>query len=874
MTSQQVRQLFFDFFEKNGHQIVSSAPIVMKDDPTLMFTNAGMNPFKDLFLGNSPITQPRIANSQKCLRVSGKHNDLEEVGVDTYHQTMFEMLGNWSFGDYFKKEAIEWAWKLLTEEYQLPKDRLYVTVFEGDKRDGLEADHESAEIWKNYVTADRILFCNKKDNFWEMGDVGPCGPCSEIHIDLRSDDERLKKNGKELVNADHDQVIELWNLVFMQFHRKADSTLENLPNKHVDTGMGLERIVRAINGKNSNYDTDLFQDTIAVLAKESGKEYGKNEKIDIAFRVVADHIRAVSFAIADGQLPDNNGAGYVIRRILRRAIRYGYSYLDFSEPFIYKLISTLAKQFKDVFPELAAQQDFVKKVIEQEEKTFLNTLNNGLKRFEKEIESNQKVIDGRVAFELYDTFGFPIDLTQLLAKEKSLIIDIQGFEAALNEQKQRSKADAKKVSGDWVEIFQQNENFVGYDQLETNTVITRYRPVVQKGKTVYHIVLASSPFYAEGGGQIGDSGLLIGTENQEQITVIDTQKENNLHILIATQLPKNTDQTFTAKIIKERRENITKNHSATHLLQAALKQVLGDHVNQKGSLVTDQQLRFDFSHFQKVTDEEIAKIEQIVNHKIRAAIPKVEEREMAFEAAVSKGAMALFGEKYGDKVRVITFDSQFSVELCGGCHVENTAVIGNFKIKTEGSVAAGVRRIEAITGKEADRVIQYKLDTFEEMLTQLGHPNDPVKALTQLKEDFSALSKKVEHWELKQVNEISKNLAQSIISIKGIQTIVAQDLQLDNAQLKNLCFELKNTLKENFIILLLDTPNDKPTIHLMLSDDLVKDKRLNAGQLVREWAKEIKGGGGGQPFYAQAGGQDVNGIPKIVSIAKDFIASL
>jgi alanyl-tRNA synthetase len=871
MTSNDIRQIFLKYFEKNGHKIVSSAPIIVKDDPTLMFTNAGMNQFKEYFLGNNPAEASRIANTQKCLRVSGKHNDLEEVGVDTYHHTMFEMLGNWSFGDYFKKEAIAWAWELLTKEYKLPIDRLYVTVFEGDQKDGLDKDQESADIWKNYIDEERILFCNKKDNFWEMGDTGPCGPCSEIHIDLRSEEERLKINGKSLVNADHDQVIELWNLVFMQFNRKTDGSLDNLPNKHVDTGMGLERIVRAIHFKNSNYDTDLFQNTIAVLELESGKKYRKDEKIDIAFRVIADHLRAVAFAISDGQLPDNNGAGYVIRRILRRAIRYGYSYLDFNQPFIFKLVDTLAEQFKEVFSNLNEQKTFVKKVIEQEEKTFLNTLNNGLKRFEKELEKELNIIDGKTAFELYDTYGFPIDLTQLLAKENNLSVDISGFEQELQKQKERSRADAKKTSGDWVVLEDVQEQFVGYDKLEISTHITRYRAVQQKGKTIYQIVLAESPFYAEGGGQIGDSGVLIGRDDSDEIHIFDTQKENNLHILLTSAMPKNISQIFIATIDKNRRNSIIKNHSSTHLLQAALKEVLGNHINQRGSLVTDKQLRFDFSHFQKVTNEELAQIEKLVNQKIREAIPRIENRNIDFDEAVSKGAMALFGEKYGDKVRMITFDPNFSIELCGGCHVENTSEIGIFKIKSESAVAAGVRRIEAITGEVADLFVADKLDLLDQLTTLLGNPKDSVKTLQQLKQENQILTKKLEQLVQQQTVALSQELSSQQEEINGIKTIIANHLTLENPLLKDLCFMLKDQLKDHFMIVLLGKPNDKPTIHIMVSDDLVKDKQINAGQLVREWAKEIKGGGGGQPFYAQAGGTDVAGLDKIAKIARKFL---
>ncbi|MFT7378265.1 MAG: alanyl-tRNA synthetase, partial [Bacteroidia bacterium] len=686
MTASEIRQTFLTFFEQKGHKIVESAPIVVKDDPTLMFTNAGMNQFKDIFLGDKKTESTRVVDTQKCLRVSGKHNDLEEVGVDTYHHTMFEMLGNWSFGDYFKKDAINWAWELLTEVYKLDKNRLYVSVFEGDKEDNLGLDTEAKDIWLKHVADDKIILGNKKDNFWEMGETGPCGPCSEIHIDLRSDEERAKVDGATLVNADHDQVIEIWNLVFMQYNRKADGSLHPLPNQHVDTGMGFERLVRAVHSMKSNYDSDLFMDTIHELENISGKKYGKNEQTDIAFRVIADHLRAVCFAIADGQLPDNNGAGYVIRRILRRAVRYGYSFLGLEKPFMNELVPGFVAKFQAVFPGLSEQKDFIKKVVEQEEKSFLSTLNKGLKLFDVYSNKGSDNVNGRQAFELYDTFGFPIDLTQLLAKENNIEVDIEEFKIALQEQKNRSRADAKKESGDWIVIVEdEREEFVGYDYLETDVKITRYREVTVKGKKQYHLVLNLTPFYAESGGQVGDKGVLIGKDDDEKIGIIDTQKENQLSIQITEKLPANLNQHFMAKVNLEKRTDTTLNHSATHLLQAALRQVLGDHVAQKGSLVNEKHLRFDFSHFQKVEKAEIEQIENIVNGKIREAIALVEARNVPFEEATKSGAMALFGEKYGDTVRVITFGQDYSVELCGGCHVSNTAQIGSIKIVHEGA---------------------------------------------------------------------------------------------------------------------------------------------------------------------------------------------
>ena len=871
MTASEIRQAFLTFFEQKGHKIVESAPIVVKEDPTLMFTNAGMNQFKDIFLGDKKTESTRVVDTQKCLRVSGKHNDLEEVGVDTYHHTMFEMLGNWSFGDYFKKDAINWAWELLTEVYKLDKNRLYVSVFEGDKQDNLGLDAEAKDLWLKHVADDKIILGNKKDNFWEMGETGPCGPCSEIHIDLRSDEERAKVDGATLVNADHNQVIEIWNLVFMQYNRKADGSLHPLPNQHVDTGMGFERLVRAVHSMKSNYDSDLFMDTIHELENISGKKYGKNEQADIAFRVIADHLRAVCFAIADGQLPDNNGAGYVIRRILRRAVRYGYSFLGLEKPFMNDLVPGFVAKFQAIFPGLSEQKDFIKKVVEQEEKSFLSTLNKGLKLFDVYSNKGSDNVNGRQAFELYDTFGFPIDLTQLLAKENNIEVDIEEFKIALQEQKDRSRADAKKESGDWIVIVEdEREEFIGYDYLETDVKITRYREVTVKGRKQYHLVLNLTPFYAESGGQVGDKGVLVGKDDDEKIGIIDTQKENQLSIQITEKLPDKLNQHFQAKVNLEKRTDTTLNHSATHLLQAALRQVLGDQVAQKGSLVNEKHLRFDFSHFQKVEKAEIELIEQIVNGKIREAIALEEARNVPFEEATKSGAMALFGEKYGDTVRVITFGQDYSVELCGGCHVSNTAQIGSIKIVHEGAVAAGVRRIEAITGAKADAYMKDKVSLVEQIGAELGNPQDILKALQALQKENVDLKSKVETYEASQLGDVKGDLVKGMHTVNGVNSIV-EIIQVSNAgQAKDLAFQLKEEIENLFCVLLADI-DGKPSISIMVSDNLVKDKGYNAGALIREWAKEVKGGGGGQPFFAQAGGADVSGLPKVKELAINFV---
>ncbi|MCO4818965.1 MAG: alanine--tRNA ligase [Bacteroidetes bacterium] len=872
MTSKEVRNAFLSFFQNKGHKVVPSAPIVVKNDPTLMFTNAGMNQFKDYFLGNKEAKDVRVVDTQKCLRVSGKHNDLEEVGVDTYHHTMFEMLGNWSFGDYFKEDTIAWAWELLTEVYKLDKNRLYVTVFEGDKTDGVGPDIESENIWKKYIDADRILRCDKQDNFWEMGETGPCGSCSEIHMDLRPQAEVDKLSGKELVNADHPQVIELWNLVFMEFNRKADKSLESLPAKHVDTGMGLERVLRAVHMQHSNYDTDLFMDTIRDLESISGKTFGKNEPTDIAFRVIADHIRALAFCIADGQLPSNTGAGYVLRRILRRAVRYGYSFLDFKEPFLYKIIDKLSLQFEGVFNELPEQKDFVAKVIEQEEISFLRTLFAGLDRLDKSVENaNENLINGEEVFELYDTFGFPIDLTQLIAAEKGLTVDMDGFNKALAEQKARSKADAAKETGDWqVLLNDEKEEFVGYDYTDANVRITRYRTLTVKGKEKFQIVFNITPFYAESGGQVGDTGVLVGSENQEKIKVLDTQKENDLIVHVVDLLPDNAKQVFHANINLNKRDNTQKNHSATHLLHAALKEVLGDHVAQKGSLVDPKKMRFDFSHFTKVTDEELHKIEHIVNTKIGESIALDEKRNVPYDIAINSGVTALFGEKYGDVVRVITFGEDFSKELCGGTHVANTSEIGRFVFMHESSVAAGVRRVEAITGDEAEDYFVKKLDVLKEVETLLGHPKDLVKQVQSLLKENKENTKKLEVLGQAQLGQL-KNTLRSKVSAHNEVNVLIEQVEADNAAgIKDVLFQLRNEVDNLFAVLVANI-NNKPSLSIMISDSLVKDKGWNAGQLIREWAKEVKGGGGGQPFFAQAGGADVSGLPKVLELAKAFV---
>jgi alanyl-tRNA synthetase len=872
MNSTQIRDKFLEFFKSKSHQIVPSAPMVVKNDPTLMFTNAGMNQFKDYFLGNADPKHTRIADTQKCLRVSGKHNDLEEVGIDTYHHTMFEMLGNWSFGDYFKKESIEWAWELLTEVYGLPKDRLYVSVFGGDASENLAFDQEAFDLWKNIVPEDRIIHGSKKDNFWEMGDTGPCGPCSEIHIDLRTQQEIDQVPGKDLVNNDHPQVIEIWNLVFMQYNRLASGKLESLPAQHVDTGMGFERLVRAIQGKHSNYDTDVFQPLIQFISDNCGIIYGKAEQTDIAMRVIADHIRAISFAIADGQLPSNNKAGYVIRRILRRAVRYAYTFLNLKDPFLYKLVPVLGEQFEGVFPELNQQLEFVAKVIQEEEASFLRTLDNGLKRLDaikEAVKGKSNIIDGKTAFELYDTFGFPLDLTALIARENGLKVDEDGFAREMEVQKNRSKNAAAVETGDWLVVKDDEEvDFVGYDQIQSQAQIIKYRQVKEKNKTQYQIVLDKTPFYAESGGQVGDSGYI--EAEGEKIEIVDTKKENDLIVHYANTLPKNPEVVFHCVVDEHKRALTQSNHSATHLLHSALRQVLGNHVQQKGSLVSDQVLRFDFAHFSKMTEEEMEQVERIVNQKIRENIPLQERRNVPVEEAKKMGAMALFGEKYGDFVRVITFDSQYSVELCGGTHVQATGQIGLFKIVSESSVAAGVRRIEAITAEAAENYIKEQLDTIEVIKKLLKSPVDLRKAVEGLVEERNKLSKEIEALQLQQLTGIKNDLVTKAIKADQVH-IITEQVKLPNADaLKKLAYDLKNQLDSVFVVLAAEI-DQKPQIAVMISEELVSEKNLNAGNIIRELAKEIKGGGGGQPFFATAGGKDVSGLGAVVKKAKSFI---
>ena len=866
MTSSEIRTAFLEFFKNKGHQIVPSAPMVVKNDPTLMFTNAGMNQFKDIFLGNSPPKYKRIANTQKCLRVSGKHNDLEEVGIDTYHHTMFEMLGNWSFGDYFKKEAIAWSWELLTEVYKLPKDRLYVTVFEGDEKEKLAFDTESFDHWKKVIPEDRILKGNKKDNFWEMGDTGPCGPCTEIHIDLRTDDERKKIKGADVVNAGHPQVIEVWNNVFMEFNRKADSSLEALPARHVDTGMGFERLCMALQSKTSNYDTDVFQPIIQFIAVNAKKKYGADEKTDIAMRVMSDHIRAIIMAIADGQLPSNNKAGYVIRRILRRAVRYAFTFLDLKDPFLFKLVPIVAEQFKDVFPEIKSQQDFIIRVIQEEENAFLRTLETGIRKFE---EYKGKNIEGKFAFELYDTFGFPIDLTQLMAREKGMDVDMEGFNSSLEEQKKRSRAASVVDTEDWITVNKGDTvEFTGYDELECETEILRYRKVKAKNKEQFQIVLSHTPFYAESGGQVGDTGYL--KSEKENILITDTQKENNLIIHFCDKLPIDLTSSFTAMVDKNRRKLITNNHSATHLMHSALKQVLGTHVNQKGSLVNENETRFDFSHFAKVSDAEIKQIEKIVNEKIRENIFLEERRNVPIKEATDLGAMALFGEKYGEFVRVIIFDPKFSIELCGGTHVSSTGQIGLFKIVSESAVAAGVRRMEGITAVNAEAYIDQQNAELLALRELLKNPKDAVQRVQELIDENTELLKKIEQFTAEKTQQVKKVLLDKIKRVNGI-SIIAERIDLPSSEaIKNLSFELKNQV-ENLFFLAGAEIDGKALLSLILSDNLVKEKNLNATNIIRELAKEIQGGGGGQPFYATAGGKNPAGIEAALKRAETFL---
>ena len=869
MNAYEIRNSFLDFFRSKEHTIVPSAPIVVKNDPTLMFTNAGMNQFKDIFLGNQPAKWNRAADTQKCLRVSGKHNDLEEVGHDTYHHTMFEMLGNWSFGDYFKREAIAYAWEYLTEVVKIDKDRLYVTVFGGDEKDGQPADMEAYGYWKEHVSEDRIIYGNKKDNFWEMGETGPCGPCSEIHIDLRDDEAREQIPGRDLVNKDDPQVIEIWNLVFMQYNRMADGHLVELPAKHVDTGMGFERLVRVLQGKTSNYDTDVFQPIIQAIAKMSGIEYDKAEKTDVAMRVIADHLRAVSFAIADGQLPSNNGAGYVIRRVLRRAVRYGFTFLGFEEPFVCNLLPILVQQMEHNYPEIKSQQELVGKVIREEEASFLRTLAQGIKRFEGYVEQHPgQDIDGNFAFELFDTFGFPIDLTQLMAGEKGISVDMEGFKANLDEQKNRSRKAAEKANGDWVVVnaSEQPTEFVGYTDMSCESHILRFREVVTKKKTHFEIVLDKTPFYAEMGGEVGDTGTL--TSENETINIVNTIKENNLVIHIAEQLPQNPEVTFTAAVDTERRQRIANNHSATHLMHAALRQVLGTHVEQKGSLVDDQRLRFDFSHFAKMTPEEIRQVEKIVNQKIRENIPNVTYAEIPIDEAKAMGATALFGEKYGDKVRVVVFDKNYSMELCGGCHTSATGNIGMLKIVSESAIAAGIRRIEAITGEAVEQYLDEQLDLIGQLRENVKS-NDLVKGVVTLNEQNAALRKEVEHLMQEKAQDTAEKLLVKALEHEGGKLIV-DTLKCNGDQLRSIALMLKQA-DENVIAILGSVTDGKPSLCLMLPEAYAEAKGLDATKLIREVAKEIQGGGGGQKTLCVAGGRNADGLQKAMQMLQEKI---
>ena len=889
MKSQDIRKAYLQFFESKGHLIVPSAPIVLKDDPTLMFNNSGMAQFKEYFLGNGTPKSNRIADTQKCLRVSGKHNDLEDVGFDTYHHTMFEMLGNWSFGDYFKKEALPWAWEFLTEVLKLDKDRLYVSVFEGNEAENVPFDQEAFDIWKQFVPEDRIILGNKKDNFWEMGDQGPCGPCSEIHIDLRTEEERTTVSGRDLVNADHPQVVEIWNNVFMEFNRKADGSLEKLPAQHVDTGMGFERLCMAMQGVTSNYDTDVFTPLIEKVEQITGLKYTSNEvkniseeqnKTNIAIRVIVDHVRAVAFAIADGQLPSNTGAGYVIRRILRRAIRYGFTFLDTKEAFIYQLVEVLANQMGEFFPEIKKQQNLVTNVIREEEASFLRTLENGIRKLEGQIDTIKLVdnkvpllseikyeVSGGMAFELYDTYGFPLDLTQLIAREQGFTVNEVGFNEHMEMQKARSRAASEVSTEDWSVLIPGNvETFVGYDQTENEAKITRIRKVdSKKDGILYQIVLDNTPFYPEGGGQVGDKGTLVSAN--EAIEIIDTKKENNLILHITKQLPENVEASFIAKVNTDLRTASSKNHSATHLMHLALRTILGTHVEQKGSLVNPNYLRFDFSHFSKVTDEELKQVEDFVNQRIQDQLPLIERRSIPIQQALEEGAMALFGEKYGDNVRAIKFGD--SMELCGGIHVPNTADIWYFKIISEGAVAAGIRRIEAITGDAVKDFFTNQESTLAEIKETLKNPQDVLKAVGSLQEENAKLKKQLEQLLKDKAKGLKGELATQIQEVNGIKFLATQ-VDLDANGAKDLAYELGNN-ETNLFLVLATATEDKPMLTCYISKELVANKGLNAGQVVRELGKYIQGGGGGQPFFATAGGKNVTGIKEALEKAVEFV---
>ena len=870
MKSQDIRSNFLNFFKDKEHSIVPSAPMVLKDDPTLMFVNSGMAPFKEYFLGNAKPKSNRITDTQKCLRVSGKHNDLEEVGYDTYHHTLFEMLGNWSFGDYFKKEAITWAWELLTEVYKIDKNILYVTVFEGDKDDNLPMDQEAYDFWKEHISEDRILMGNKKDNFWEMGDQGPCGPCSEIHVDIRSEEEKAKISGKEMVNKDHPQVVEIWNLVFMQYNRKANGTLENLPNKHIDTGMGFERLCMVLQGVKSNYDTDVFKPIIREIETMTGKQYGKNDKVDVAIRVISDHVRAVAFSIADGQLPSNTGAGYVIRRILRRAIRYSFTFLGQKDPFIYRLIDVLSDKMGKAFPELKSQKQLIENVIKEEEHSFLRTLDHGLILLDDIIKTSKtKVVSGEKVFELYDTFGFPLDLTSLILREKGLTLDEEGFQVEMQKQKERSRAASEMSTDDWVVLSEDtNEEFVGYDTLEVNVQITRYRRVTsKKDGEMYQLVFDLTPFYPEGGGQVGDKGYLEDVHG-DVVYILNTKKENNVIIHFTKNLPKHLNETFKGVVDEKQRHRTEANHTATHLLHQALREVLGNHVEQKGSAVHSKYLRFDFSHFSKLTVEELRDVENFVNARIDGKLPLIEKRNIPMQEALKEGAMALFGEKYGDNVRSVRFGQ--SIELCGGTHVKNTADIWHFKIVSEGAVAAGIRRMEAITSDAVKDFYHENNRAFYEMKDLLNNAKEPVKALQNLQEENANLKKQIEQLLKDKAKSIKGELINELTEINGVQ-FLAKKVDLDASGIKDVSFELGNQF-DNLFLLFGTEDNGKAFLSCYISKELVAEKSLNAGQVVRELGKLIQGGGGGQPFFATAGGKNPKGITEALEKAKDYIS--
>ena len=871
MKSQEIRATFLNFFESKKHSIVPSAPMVLKNDPTLMFVNSGMAPFKEFFLENATPKNNRLTDSQKCLRVSGKHNDLEEVGYDTYHHTLFEMLGNWSFGDYFKKEAIAWAWELLTQVYKIDKDILYVTVFQGsDDADNLEMDTQAYDIWKEFISEDRILMGNKDDNFWEMGAQGPCGPCSEIHVDIRTPEEKAAVDGKTLVNMDHPQVVEIWNLVFMQYNRKADASLEILPNQHIDTGMGFERLCMVLQGVKSNYDTDVFKPIIREIeAVTRCVAYGTDQKVDIAVRVISDHLRAVAFSIADGQLPSNTGAGYVIRRILRRAVRYGFTFLNTKDPFIYKLVDTLIKQMGGAFPELKKEKNLITNVIKEEEASFLRTLDQGLVLLDTVIEkAESKTISGVKAFELYDTFGFPIDLTALILRERGYDLDQKGFEAALAKQKDRSRSATKIATGDWVTLTQDTqEEFVGYDTLETQIQIVKYRKVAsKKDGEMYQLVFNRTPFYPEGGGQVGDKGYLEAS-NGEVVYIVDTKKENNLIVHFSKNLPRKPQESFKAVVDNKQRSRSASNHSATHLLHQALRKVLGTHVEQKGSMVHSGSLRFDFSHFSKLTDEELLEVQDFVNARIKEELPLEEKRNIPYQQAIDQGAIALFGEKYGDAVRAIKFGN--SMELCGGTHVSNTSSIWHFIITSEGAVASGIRRIEAITGDAAKQYYIDRSNAFSALQKSLNNAQDPVKAVTSMQEQNSALQKQVAQLLKEKAKNIKGDLKNEVIELNGVH-FLTKELDLDAAGLKDLAFELGGEI-DNLFILFGSKANDKALLTCYIDKQLVSSKGLDAGKIVRELGKHIQGSGGGQPFFATAGGKKPEGIAIALAQVKDYI---